>query len=63
MAKRQGLQLTKSRTRDPYAIDYGGYMLVGERNVAVYGAEPRAWCATLDDIEHWLTTPEKDGEL
>ncbi|HWK18748.1 MAG TPA: hypothetical protein VNR66_14950, partial [Solirubrobacteraceae bacterium] len=28
MADRQGLRLEKSRTRDPRAIDYGGWMIV-----------------------------------
>jgi hypothetical protein len=27
-AKRQGLKVIKSRSRDPRAVDYGGYMIV-----------------------------------
>ena len=28
MARRQGLELIKSRTRDPWAVDYGSYTLI-----------------------------------
>jgi hypothetical protein len=36
MAERQGLQLVKSRRRDPLAIDFGTYWLVGEESGARY---------------------------
>jgi hypothetical protein len=60
MADRQGLQLVKSRRRDPRAIDYGGYMLVDPRtNSVVAGAEGVGrphW--SLDDVERYLNEPE-----
>ncbi|MFB0875342.1 MULTISPECIES: hypothetical protein [unclassified Sphingobium] len=54
-AKRQRAFLKKSRTRDPRAIDYGGYMLVeGDSNSVLVGAEPYPFSADLDEIETWL---------
>lgn len=56
-AGRQGLQLVKSRRRDPRAFDYGGYMLVDiDTNVVVVGSEGVGrphW--SLDDVEKYLT--------
>src|SRR6266480_2203539 len=60
MAERQGLQLVKSRRRDPRAIDYGGYMLVDIATngvVAGVGAVGRPHWG-LDDVEEYLTIPE-----
>jgi hypothetical protein len=49
MAQRQGLQLVKSRRRDPRATDYGTYVLADENNVLV------VWGGLyLDDIERAL---------
>ena len=36
-ARRQGLNLEKSRTRDPRALDCGKYWLLDDRNIVVYG--------------------------
>jgi hypothetical protein len=56
MAERRGMQLQKSRRRDPQAIDFGGYMLVdARRNFVIIGAEGWAFSATLDDVEQYLT--------
>src|ERR1700730_7281023 len=55
MAERQLLRLEKSRRRDPRAPDFGGYMLVNDRNIAVLGALQNAYEATLDDVEAYLT--------
>lgn len=56
MADRQGLVLRKSRRRDPRATDYGGWMLVDARtNVVELGGTPFAFCASLDDVEKYLT--------
>jgi hypothetical protein len=56
MADRQGLKLEKSRTRDPRAIDYGGWMIVDLATNAVVagtGALGRPhW--SLDDVEAYL---------
>ena len=53
-AVRQGLRLVKSRSRDPRALDYGGYMLVDGNNLVVAGelGSPRA--LSLDDAEREL---------
>ena len=57
MATRQGLMLTKSRRRDPYALDYGNYWLVDPSlNALVAGGQ---FGMSLDDVEEWLTTPER----
>jgi hypothetical protein len=57
MADRQGLALHKSRTRDPRAVDYGGYMLVDlATNAVVYGVGAIGRpTATLDEVEEWLS--------
>ena len=57
MAERQGLELRKSRRRDPRAIDYGTYMLVNaEINGVVAGAAGTGGPNfTLDDVETYLT--------
>ena len=55
-AERQGLKLSRSRRRDPRALDYGGYMLLdATTNAVVVGGRPRPYSATLDDVEEWLT--------
>jgi hypothetical protein len=40
MAQRQLLRLEKSRRRDPRAVDFGGYMLVNDRNTVVLRRVP-----------------------
>jgi len=59
MAERQGFALQKSRRRDPRAIDFGGYMLTDARtNTVVFGADPTAYSADMDQIEQFLTSPD-----
>ncbi len=53
-ARRQGLRLEKSRTRDPRALDYGKYWLLDNRNIVVYGHGHRA---PLDQIAKYLQEP------
>ena len=56
MADRQGLQLVKSRRRDPRAIGYGGYMLVDRfTNTIVAGELNSPSALSLDDVERYLT--------
>jgi len=56
MADRQGQKLEKSRTRDPRAIDYRGWMIVDlETNAVVAGTGALGrphW--SLDDVEAYL---------
>ena len=49
-AKRQGLRLVKTRTRDPLALTYGWYVYRGKRQLAHF--------KELDGIERWLSDPE-----
>ena len=56
MAERQGLQLMKSRRRDPRAIDYGTYMLTNpSTNTLALWGNPDGYGLTLDEIEAALT--------
>lgn len=57
-AIRQGLELQKSKRKDPMALDYGKYMLVGESGAAVFGHEPRPFSATLEEVERHLKVPK-----
>jgi hypothetical protein len=62
VAERQGLQLVKSRRRDPRATGYATYWLVGDENGDPFYVpstadnktrQPKGW--TLDQIETYLT--------
>jgi hypothetical protein len=53
-AARQGLRLTKSRRRDPLALDFGRYWLTDDNNRGVAG--DMNGC-TLDEIEEVLRNP------
>jgi hypothetical protein len=62
MADRQGLRLTKSRTRDPRAMDYGLYALIdvqtgGAINPAIADRWTHSW--SLDEVETCL----QDGRV
>jgi len=64
-AKRQGLELVKSRRRDPRALDYGGYMLVdASTRLVVYGYGYNHFGPRLGDVEAWLTReqPTEGGD-
>lgn len=56
LAARQGFALRKSRTRNPEAMDYGGFGLVDPAsNLIVYGSfNSGRFIASLDDVEEWL---------
>jgi hypothetical protein len=62
MARRQGLDLQKSRRRDPRALDYGGYQLIDRgSNSLVFGEiAETTFGASLDDIEAFLLRPRAD---
>ena len=66
MAGRQGLSLSKSRRRDPRALDFGAWHVVTRRTAGWRGAElvsPEQGM-TLDEIEAFLTsdTPDVDED-
>lgn len=55
MAKARGYILSKSRRRNPNALDYGRYWLsYAESGFRVFGGVDRAGL-DLDDVEEWLT--------
>jgi hypothetical protein len=62
MAQRQGLALSKSRRRDPRAIDYGDLYLQ-RLDAPTPERSNDAWIGPfrdLDEVERWLDTdPEK----
>ena len=51
MADRQGLRLEKSRRRDPRALDYGRWNIVG----IMGGTRTILTGQTLEDVEAYLT--------
>jgi hypothetical protein len=56
MAARQRVVISKSRTRDPRAADFGRFMLTdSSHSTVLVGGDPHAYSATLDEIEAWLT--------
>lgn len=58
MARRRGLQLVKSRRRDPLAVGYGGYMIIDpDRNRIVAGELDSHRAMTLDDVDDLLNRP------
>jgi hypothetical protein len=56
MAERQGLQLQKSRRRDPRATEFGTYQLVDRYNdtLAARGGQ-NGYGMTLDEVERALS--------
>ena len=54
-AKRVGLVLERSRSRDPRTLEYGHYRLVdAKQKLAVYGTRPVDFSATLNECEDFL---------
>jgi hypothetical protein len=65
MAARQFLTMSKSRRRDPYAADFGRFMLLDKDGLPILGHEPFEYSATLDEIEAFLKrdrTSTRTGE-
>jgi hypothetical protein len=55
---RQGHRLSKSRVRDPRAVDFGRYYIVEpHRNQIIAGVNSRMM---LEDVERWVTRPHVD---
>ena len=59
MASRQGYVLTKSRRRDPRAVDYGGYFLADANTSRLETSEHGM---DLDEVEAYLTDDDGDSE-
>lgn len=55
-AQRQGLQLEKSRRRDPNAVDYGLWAIIDPyANTAMHSPAPWGiYALDLDDVEQYL---------
>ena len=63
-AARQGLRLSKSARRDPYANDYGKYRIENARlgGLVVAGGIPFEYSLDLDEVEKVLfPDPRKHG--
>jgi len=56
-AKRRGLLLSKSRRRDPRALDYGYQLTDSETGKLIVGNPRRGYGATLDQVEKFLDQP------
>ena len=62
IAERRGYRLLKSRLRDKAAAGYGGYMLIAAfGNLAMLGADPYSFSATLDEVEGYLNQADADA--
>lgn len=57
-AKSKGLRLMKSRCRTPEDPNFGGYMLVNDRNNVVRGCHGTAYSESLADIAAYLKDDE-----
>ena len=55
MAERQGLFLSRSRRRDPRALDYGLYWLARAKGQITDSDDSVLSGVTLDEIEAYLT--------
>lgn len=55
MAERQGLVLTRSRRRDPRALDYGLYWLARTKGQITDSDDSLLSGVTLDEVEAYLT--------
>jgi hypothetical protein len=56
MAERQGLQLQKSRRRDPRATEFGTYQLLDRSNDTLAGrGGQNGYGMTLDEVERALS--------
>lgn len=60
MARRQGLELHKSGRRDPFALDFGRYVLIDGRGATIAGEHDGRHAFTLEDVERYLTTPRSE---
>jgi hypothetical protein len=56
--------LKKSRTRDPRAAAFDGYMIVDpEINGVVAGGHPWAYSLNLDEVEEWAKMPPPEDTI
>ena len=62
MANRQGYVLSKTRRRDPDAIDFGLYALIDpESGGTIHAQGPISpYALTLEDVAEWLEGDEAD---
>jgi hypothetical protein len=54
LARRQGLSVTRSRSRTPEAYQYGRYFIVSDQNWLLTSESGM----TLDEVEEWLSAEE-----
>ena len=59
LARSMGFSLTKSRSRTPESLEFGGYMISDPfMNAVVVGGHPWAFSLDLDEAEAWLNSPD-----
>ena len=59
---RLGYVLTKSRRKDPDAVDFGCYVITDLNNCVIWGAAPGWFDLSLDDVEAWIQDEVKQAE-
>jgi hypothetical protein len=60
-AVRQGLTLSKSRARDPRALEYDRWHIIDAyTNTIVAGAHPWNYSLTLDEVEDYLASEREE---
>jgi hypothetical protein len=52
-AKRQGVELRKSRRQDPRALDYGAWWVIDPNTNSIVAGDS-TYGMTLEDVERWL---------
>ncbi len=61
-AARMGYRVSKSRSRDPDAMDFGLYAIIdNQTNGLMHASLADHWshALTLDQVEHWLTSDDE----
>lgn len=62
LARREGYVVRKSRSRDPNALGFGGFMLIDpSTNFAMVGQTPFVYSADLEEIRDWLIGSGSEG--
>jgi hypothetical protein len=69
MARRQALELVKSRRRDPQSADYGTYQLINPKTKIIafqhvgWRVDGKWGGVGLDEVEQWLTTAKSPDRI
>ena len=63
MLARQGYTLSKSKTRDPRAWDFGVYLITHRLAGGTDSGVIAAYCGSLDEAEEWAREGDRAAEL